>query len=65
MLFNDMSEEGLVIFVRNEGKCCVILAKFINCRAISAAVRLKNLVILNLWNGEMRKISPQGPQEVV
>ena len=30
MPLNFTFEEGLVIFVKNEGKCCVILANFIN-----------------------------------
>ena len=46
-----------MIFVRYDGKCCVILANFINCRAISNAVMLKNFVILTLRNDKLRKIS--------
>ena len=56
MLFNAIFEEDLVIFVRNEGKCCTILANFMNCTIISNAVGLKNLVILTLKNDKMRKI---------
>ena len=45
-----MFENGLVIFVRNEGTICVILAHFISCRAIGNATSLKfeNLAILTL-----------------
>ena len=39
MLFYVIFEEGFVIFVRYEGKCCAALANFIDYRA-------KNLVIL-------------------
>ena len=32
LLFNDIFEEGFVIFARNEGNCCVVLENFINYR---------------------------------
>ena len=43
-LFNVIFEEDLVIFVSNEEERCVILANFINCRAISNAVSFKTML---------------------
>ena len=57
MLFDVMFEEGLVIFVSNEGKCCVVLTNFVNFRAISNATSLKKLAILTLRNDVMGKMS--------
>ena len=53
MRFTVIFEECLVILVRSEGNCCVILANLINCRVISDAVSLEMYVCIILLLNEI------------